>query len=298
MDPALLADSARTCLVRGSVFAYHEFGSGLPLLALSGSPADSRQTIGALEPVFGDRSGWRRIHLDLPGQGRTPAPDWVRTHDDVLQAVREFLDVVVGDQPVAVAGISYGATLTAGLRHRWPERLLGTLQLSPANDFEPDGLRTPVVVEEPGFADAMTPDERPFLEMFKVRTRQVLDEVRGSTMPGVVSADETFLDGLNQGPRFSFLSEPLAGYGRPAAVIVGRQDPGGYRRLVDQLDLMPRGTLAVLDRAGHLAFAEQPELVRALVVEWLDRVEEDVRSGSGLPGSAPAAPSTGQDRQR
>lgn len=96
MDPALLADSARTCLIRGSVFGYHEVGSGLPLLALSGSPADARQTIGALEPVFGDRSGWRRIHLDLPGQGRTPAPEWVRTHVDVLQAVREFLDEVVG----------------------------------------------------------------------------------------------------------------------------------------------------------------------------------------------------------
>lgn len=141
-----------------------------------------------------------------------------------------------------------------------------------------------MVVEEPGFADVMTADERPFLDMFKVRTRKVLHEVRGSTMPGVVSTDKTLLEGLNQGPSFSFLSVPLALFGRPAAVIVGRQDPGGYRRLVEQLDLMPRGTLAVLDRAGHLGFAEQPELVRALVAEWLDRVEESVRSGSGLPG--------------
>lgn len=274
MDPALIAASARLCRVRGSTFGYYEIGSGLPLLAISGSPSDSRQTIGALEPAFTDRSGWRRIHLDLPGSGRTPAPDWVRSHDDMLQAVVEFIDTVLGDQRIAVAGISYGSTLATGLRHNYPERLLATLQLSPANDFEPDGLNTPVVIQDADFLEAMAAEERPFLDMFKVRTREVLAEIRGWTMPGVLSANTTFLDGLNRSPRFSYLSEPLTGFAGPASIIVGRQDPGGYRRLVDQLDLMPRATLAVLDRAGHLAFAEQPELVRALIDEWLDRVEE------------------------
>lgn len=277
LDPGRISEPPRLCRVRGSVFGYHEFGTGVPLLAIAGSPADSRQTIGALEPAFGDRSGWRRIHLDLPGQGSTPAPSWVKSHDDMLLAVVEFLDVVVGDQPVAVAGISYGSTLVTGLRHARPERVLATLQLSPANDFEPDGLDTPVVCEDVDFVKSMTDDERPFLEMFKVRTQSVLEEIRSSTMPGVVSADTAFLDSLNQGPRFSFLSEPSAGFAGPAAIIVGRQDPGGYRRLVDQLDLMPRATLAVLDRAGHLAFAEQPELVRVLVGEWLDRVEDHLK---------------------
>ena len=36
----------------------------------------------------------------------------------------------------------------------------------------------------------------------------------------------------------------------------------------------PRGTFAVLDRAGHLLDFEQPVLQKALINEWLDRVEE------------------------
>ncbi|WP_157720359.1 alpha/beta fold hydrolase [Friedmanniella luteola] len=260
--------------MRGSTFSYTELGRGIPLLALSGSPGDARQTLAAFEPAFVGRTGWRRLHLDLPGQGRTPGPDWIRTYDDVLQAVVEFLDEVVGDQPVAVAGISYGSTLATALRHGHPERVLATLQLSPANDVEPDGLSTPVVREDTGFREALTEDERPFLDLFKVRTRTVLEEIRAWTMPGVASCDVAFLDRLDQGPRFSHVDEPLRSFDGPGLIIVGRQDPGGHHRLVDQLDLMPRTTLAVLDRAGHLAFAEQSRLVDVLVTEWLDRVEE------------------------
>ena len=40
------------------------------------------------------------------------------------------------------------------------------------------------------------------------------------------------------------------------------------------LDECPRGTLAVLDRAGHGVSIEQQTLFRALASEWLDRVEE------------------------
>lgn len=266
--------SRRQCIVRGAPFSYTDLGDGLPLLAFSGSPGDSRQTLAAIEPAFVGRANWRRIHLDLPGQGQTPGPDWIKTQDDVLQAVVEFMDEVVGDRPVAVAGISYGSTLTAGLRHAYPERVLATLQLSPANDFEPDGLVTPVVRQDAGFIEALTEAERPFLDMFKVRTPEVLAEIRTWTMPGVASCDTEFLDQISQGPRFSFLSEPLKRFDGPALTVVGRQDPGGHQRLVAHLDLMPRATLAVLDRSGHLAFAEQQPLIRALVQEWLDRVEE------------------------
>jgi hypothetical protein len=40
------------------------------------------------------------------------------------------------------------------------------------------------------------------------------------------------------------------------------------------LENYPRGTFVVLDRAGHGLGVEQEDLFRALVGEWLDRVEE------------------------
>ncbi len=57
--------------------------------------------------------------------------------------------------------------------------------------------------------------------------------------------------------------------------MTGRQDSTvGYSRAWELLEQYPRATFAVLDRAGHALPHEQPELLRALVTEWLDRVRE------------------------
>ena len=51
---------------------------------------------GCLEPVFALRPGYRRIYPDLPGMGRSPAPESVASSDDVLAAVLDFVDERVG----------------------------------------------------------------------------------------------------------------------------------------------------------------------------------------------------------
>jgi hypothetical protein len=48
----------------------------------------------------------------------------------------------------------------------------------------------------------------------------------------------------------------------------------GYTETWDLLENFPRATFAVLDRAGHGLALEQKGLFRALVGEWLDRVDE------------------------
>jgi hypothetical protein len=63
-----------------------------------------------------------------------------------------------------------------------------------------------VLVEEPGFVGTLEA-ERPFLDLFVVRTTPVLEMVRAQAMPGVLSADYEFLSQIDAGPRFSYLSE-------------------------------------------------------------------------------------------
>jgi pimeloyl-ACP methyl ester carboxylesterase len=56
---------------------------------------------------------------------------------------------------------------------------------------------------------------------------------------------------------------------------LGRQDAAvGYRDQWRLIENYPRGTMAILDRAGHGLAVEQQALFRALVGEWLDRVDE------------------------
>jgi pimeloyl-ACP methyl ester carboxylesterase len=57
-------------------------------------------------------------------------------------------------------------------------------------------------------------------------------------------------------------------------VVAGRLDSTvGYAAAVDLLDHHPHASLAVLDDAGHALPHEQPGLLRALLGEWLGRVE-------------------------
>jgi pimeloyl-ACP methyl ester carboxylesterase len=60
---------------------------------------------------------------------------------------------------------------------------------------------------------------------------------------------------------------------------MGRQDHVcGYREAYQLLDNYPRASFAILDGAGHVLPFEQKTLFRALVSEWLDRVEEYTQS--------------------
>ena len=57
-------------------------------------------------------------------------------------------------------------------------------------------------------------------------------------------------------------------------VVAGRLDSTvGYAAATDLVDDYPHGPLAVLDDAGHALPHQQPELLRALLAEWLTRVD-------------------------
>ena len=83
---------------------YVEHGEGLPLLALHGAGVDHREVMACLEPTLAALTGYRRIYPDLPGMGRTPAPATIASADEVLEVLLTFLDAVIGDQPLLLAG--------------------------------------------------------------------------------------------------------------------------------------------------------------------------------------------------
>ena len=93
---------------------YEEFGAGMPLINLHGLPAEHGQMVAMMEPLFATRSGWRRIYVDLPGMGRSQGPEWLTSHDQMLDLVAEFIRTVAGGRCV-FAGHSYGAQLLRGL---------------------------------------------------------------------------------------------------------------------------------------------------------------------------------------
>jgi pimeloyl-ACP methyl ester carboxylesterase len=64
-----------------------EHGTGRPVLVLHGAGVDHREAEACFEPCLDGVAGLRRIHPDLPGMGRTIAPETLRGADDVVDTL-------------------------------------------------------------------------------------------------------------------------------------------------------------------------------------------------------------------
>jgi pimeloyl-ACP methyl ester carboxylesterase/putative sterol carrier protein len=263
------------CKVRDITMTYYEVGSGTPLLVLDGWGYSGRLTMVASEPVFEARAGWRRVYPELPGHGKTPMPSWLQSPDDMVDALLEFMEAVAPGEQFAVTGASWGAYVALGLLHRSQKPLAGLMLDIPGLGRLPvDPPAKQVVRHDPEFAAALQPGEEWMGYILVVQTRSMVDKLR-ALMEYWTPLDPAFAPTL-QGKSFSFdaltLPEPFLA---PTLFVTGRQDHlAGYKDAWSILDNFPRGTFAVLDRAGHLLDLEQPVLQKALINEWLDRVEE------------------------
>jgi pimeloyl-ACP methyl ester carboxylesterase len=272
-------EASMQCSIRDLDIYYEETGAGRPLLALHGMPLDHRHIMEDLEPLFAQRTGWRRIYPDIPGMGQTHAPDWLTSQDQVLDIILEFIEQVAPHERIVVAGTSYGGYLARGIVHHRPGQVDGLMLNGPSVRVDQQQRVLPthrVIHEDPDFLAALQPSEQGWLDVAVVQSLALLDSARRVIDPAGGLADSTFLDRLDAHFAFSFevdaLPQPLAA---PTLMLTGRFDPWvGYHEAYHLLDNFPRATYAVLDRAGHALALEQKTLFRALVSEWLDRVEE------------------------
>jgi pimeloyl-ACP methyl ester carboxylesterase len=133
-----------------------------------------------------------------------------------------------------------------------------------------------VLVEDPQFLAMLTPEEDGLHNFFVVQSREALEGFRAVVQPAIAAADYVFLNRLAEYDAFSFPVDQLATpFPAPTLILTGRQDSVcGYREAWAILDNYPRGTFAVLDRAGHGLGLEQKVLFQSLASEWLSRVEE------------------------
>jgi pimeloyl-ACP methyl ester carboxylesterase len=251
---------------------YRECGAGRPLILLHGTPIDHRALLEEFEPFFMRRPGWRRIYPDLPGHGQTAASESIRTHADMIRVASRFIDAVVPGERFCVAGGSYGAFLARGLVHERAAEIDGLLLAVPAllgGEVPEHRVR----YADPAFAAALRPDEDKG-QLVVWQSLELLETMRSRFDTGAALADHAFLERLRgTASTFDALPEPFA---KPTLIVTGRFDQVcGYRAAFEILDDYPFATYAVLDGAGHVAGLERADLYRALVTDWLDRIERD-----------------------
>ena len=264
-----------------------DHGGGTPLLALHGGSVDHREIMGALEPVFADRPGYRRLYPDLPSMGRTPAPETIESTDAVLELLLGLVDEVIGEELFLVAGHSFGGYLARAIANRRPDRVAGLAVICSLEGDQGQGDEPPEPVvlhaaadlDVDGTLDSEMAAE--FRDYLVVQTPETLRRFQETVVPGVALADQAAMERMSA--RWQLRTAPEQGprFASPTLILAGRQDSTvGYAAAWRLLEHYPRATLAVLDRAGHALPHEQPGLLGALVGEWLDRVREETTSES------------------
>lgn len=268
--------------VEGIPIGIHERGSGRPLLMVHGWSADHAYMVADLDPIVATHDGWRRIYFDLPGHGSTPAPDWLGNQEQMLAIVTGIADAVIGAEPFAVAGSSYGGYLALGLVRTLPERLLGAALIVPDLPSAENTRDVPealTIQPDLSLFHDLAEDEQWIPGGLVVHEQRMLDEIRAFDMPAYRACDRAFLSRLEEHyVHQGRAGVPQAPFLKPSLVVTGLQDATvGWRAQQELTPELPRGTFARLDLAGHhIGRIERPSLFAALVSDWLDRVERSL----------------------
>src|SRR6185503_12011769 len=245
------------------VVHYVEHGTGRPVLVLHGAGVDHREAEACFELAFDGVGGLRRIYPDLPGMGRTLAPETMRSADDVLDTLLNFAEDVSGGTGHLIIGHSAGAYYAQAMATRGPEQVAGLALVCPLLP----GVRN--VPEHRRVAGSGEIGDEVFRSYFVIQTPQMLERYERYVAPAAALVDQAAAERI--GERWA-LADDAPAYPGPTVVVAGRLDSTvGYAAALDLVGDHPHASLAVLDDAGHALPHEQPELLRALLAEWLDR---------------------------
>jgi pimeloyl-ACP methyl ester carboxylesterase len=269
------------CRIGDVAVHYVEHGGGVPLVALHGAGVDHREIEAAIEVVVPD-AGYRRIYPDLPGMGRSTTGG-LTGNDDVVRLLGDFIDRVAAE-PVLLLGHSYGGYLARGVAAQRPDTVLGLALVCPIAERSHDVPDHDVVQQDAAAYDELEPAHRAgFDEYFVVRTPATARRYREAVVPGTTLVDEDALGRIFARWTVDVGSDTFSA---PTLIAVGRRDSVvGYTDATALLEHYPHATLAVIEGVGHALMHERPQLLAALLGDWLDRARPESRRHAAWAGA-------------
>jgi len=268
------------CYIQGIAVHYEEYGEGKPILFIHGWGPDNRMMSGCFEPIFKDKHGYRRIYVDLPSFGQTPAPAWITTHDHMVDILCDFVDTVIGDSNFLLAGCSYGGYLSLGLIHKMGKRIDGAFFLVPAVDVRDPNEVLPEreIIWKSEHMDLIEKCQALdyYMNMAVVASPEGYERWLTDIQPGLNAKTDALgaYTEIHFSPEMQDAIRKLT-YHKPTCILTGRQDSTsvGYARAYHLTERFPRATYAVLDCGGHILQIDNEPLFQALVKDWIWRVE-------------------------
>lgn len=255
-------------------------GTGKPIAVLHGARLDHRHMMDALEPIFDKTTEWQRHYLDLPGHGHSATDSRLSSQDDILNVLTDFFVQEFGGEPVAIIGESRGSYLAQGLAYISEPGISGVALIVPGGNSAgakahlPDHA-TRVTLNTPLLH--MNDAESTRFERLVVQSEEILEKIRKTKIPALSLHDSALEGRIQDRFEFSFEAEMNATtFDKPSLIISGRQDSiAGHEDALASISNYSKATYALLDCAGHSLSWERPELFKALMLDWLKRMEQD-----------------------
>jgi pimeloyl-ACP methyl ester carboxylesterase len=253
-------------------------GQGTPIVVLPGFGLDRTVMSAAFEPVFSGSptaNDWRRIYLDLPGCGETPAVE--PTSDAVLGAIQESITVLLGGAPFLLAGLSYGGYLAAGLARRLPDQVRGLLLVCSGVRIAAERRNLAGVLPstpEPNWLVDVTDDLHEYFTRAIGRQTRAVGDRMSQLFEEIGPMDDDYLEELRETGYELSDEDSQQIFDGEVAVLVGRRDRvAGYQDQLGALANYSHGSFDVVADAGHYLPFERPDIFARRTLDWLARCE-------------------------
>ena len=263
--------------VGGAVLAGRQVGAGLPVVFLHAGVCDKRMWQSQMAMVA--EEGWHAVAYDRRGYGETESADEAFSHVDDLEAVLAALDI----HAAVFVGCSMGGGLALDFALRHPGRVMGLVLIGTSVTGAPWSATQQEQQLEMAEEDAWERGERDMLN--RVQAHEWLDGPRAQSGRVGGTARELFLDmnaialakpELTREERPPLAWPRVSEVGAPTLLLVGDED---FTAIIDRhehlSETMPNAFAAVLEGVAHIPSIERPELVNAMLIEFLDAIAGD-----------------------
>ena len=287
-----LAVKTDSIVLSNAVLYYHTYGSGTPIVVLSGGPGISAGQESNVAEELGKT--YRAVLFEQRGTGRS----WTRPLDkstiNIPTAVAD-LDLLrqrLGVEKLNLCGHSWGATLSLLYAATHPDRV-GLLVLTGHAEMDRtyyEVVETTMGQRREQFADSLRywsdsvnikrdpqralQERRKLNRYVYIYDRSQIDKYSPQISKGVMNQTvfgliwQSMGQMADEGPG---LPKQLRAYKGPALAVFGWQDPMAVPTLYPLTQALPQVEVQGINRCGHMASIEQPQKFFGIVNRFLSR---------------------------
>lgn len=255
--------------VNGAKIFYKVQGSGPTMLLIHGYPLSGELFKNNRDAL--SKAGYRVVTIDLPGFGRSVAPDANYSIERYAKEVLGFMDAMKIDKAV-IAGMSMGGMTTLEMYREQPQRFSAMVLIDttadPAGIAEKgEWLGTADQAAQMGSASlvpVLLPRMLTGVDRMKMpnQVMHLSSLVKQASFNGAVGGGKALAARPDANPVLSTVKVPTL-------IVVGVEDNVTPIELAMKMNKgIPGSTLALIPGAGHAAVFEKASLVNQAILDW------------------------------